>query len=335
MTYQTFHLLLSNLSFRVLHFATEAEREIIRGLDNLSKMDHKESSCIAFAKEYIASSIIREYAQEVMNMSKDQARAFWDEKKEDVIKRIKTVDFRFFISEDKDKFQTEVNKVAREDNTTVKILDVLGWMNASFHRLHYNLRTGGKLSTIILSTTVLDAAFNREIPPESEIAKIDGHIAHSEVFLAGYIQDVVVYTDDLVKYFDGVMSSAFGEIFRQVLKVEEPFMSTMALRHRNGTLSPEEIEALRKMLLESRIKGGKTSGYMRTLVTAIVNHFVLDMKMETEDALDQLETVIGDLIDGVQFENQDVMNAYNQLVEHQEKIEKRDVKKLASNTLTY
>ena len=212
-----------------------------------------------------------------MNMNEDQnqARAFWDEKKDNVIKRIKTVDHRFFISEDKDKFQTEVNKVAREDNTNVTILDVLGWMNASFHRLHYNLRTGEPLSTMILSTTVIDAAFNREIPPESDSAKINGYIAHSEVFLASYIQDFVVYTDEIMEYFDGVMSSAFGEIFRQVLKVEEPFMSTMALRHRNGTLSPEEIEALRKMLLESRIKGGKTSGYMRTLVTAIVNHFCI------------------------------------------------------------
>jgi len=324
---------------RVLHFATEAELKIIRGLDNLSKMDHNESSCIAFGKEYILSSIVREYLRKEKGMDEHQARDYWNKVKDDhVIESVTTtVDFRLFTSRDRDKdnFQTEVNALARRDNTTVKILDVLGWMNASFHRLHYNLRTGGKLSTIILSTTVLDAAFNREIPPESDISKIDGHIAHSEVFLAGYIQDVVVYTDDLVKYFDGVMSSAFGEIFRQVLKVEEPFMSTMALRHRNGNLSPEDIEALRKMLLESRIKGGKTSGYMRTLVTAIVNHFVLDMKMETEDALDQLETVIGDLIDGVQFENQDVMNAYNQLVEHQEKIEKRDVKKLASNTLTY
>ena len=98
-----------------------------------------------------------------MNMNEDQnqARAFWDEKKDNVIKRIKTVDHRFFISEDKDKFQTEVNKVAREDNTNVTILDVLGWMNASFHRLHYNLRTGEPLSTMILSTTVIDAAFNR------------------------------------------------------------------------------------------------------------------------------------------------------------------------------
>ena len=54
------------------------------------------------------------------------------------------------------------------------------------------------------------------------------------------------------------------------------------------------------------------------------------MKMETEDALDQLEPVI-DLQNGDVFDNQVVMNAYNQLVEHQEKIEKKNVKKLASN----
>ena len=44
----------------VLHFATEAEMDITAGGDGLSKMNYEESACIAFVKEYMASSIIRQ-----------------------------------------------------------------------------------------------------------------------------------------------------------------------------------------------------------------------------------------------------------------------------------
>ena len=286
----------------MLHFATEAEKDFIRGLDSLSKMDYKKSACIAFAKEYIASSIIREYARVELKMDENGARAYWNEHKANVIKRITTVDHRFFISRDKENFQTEVRALAKMDNTTVTVLDVLGWINATFHRLEYHLRTGEKLSCVILSTFVTDATCGRVIPPESASSKIDGYSVHSEVVLASYIKDPVVYTDELVNYFDGVISSAFGVIFRRVLGVAVPFRSTMMLRHRNGKLSPEEIETLRRLLLEIRIKGGKTCGHMRTLVSAVVNMLVLSKGIETEEALDLIPETLTELYKRYQLE---------------------------------
>ena len=95
----------------VLHFATEAEMGITAGGDGLSKMNYEESACIAFVKEYMASSIIRQDHRDNNNDdSKDdevkekEAREYWEEVKERVIKRITTVDHRFFISENKDDF---------------------------------------------------------------------------------------------------------------------------------------------------------------------------------------------------------------------------------------
>ena len=76
-------------------------------------MDYTQSSCIGFAKESLPSSVFRHYLKS-KGFTEDRARDFWNTIKEKVAGRIRTVDFRFFISEDKDEFSKEVKKFAKD-----------------------------------------------------------------------------------------------------------------------------------------------------------------------------------------------------------------------------
>ena len=264
-----------HLLVMILHFATEAERDVtIPNSDGLSKMNYKISSCIAFAKEHLASSLIREDHRQHNESSDDDitkeaaAREYWEEHKDEVIASIATLDHRFFISRDKDNFHNEVKEIADIDKTVVAVLDLIGVMNAAFHYLHYNfVYEGGKMSSIITSTHVFNTAYDGEINTEAALVNARGYIPHSECWLGGYIRNAATYNTELLHYFDGVLNDGFRDIFRVVLKKEEGYelSTTVATRFGLGDLTPEEHARLAELLLEIRIRGGTTSGLMRQL----------------------------------------------------------------------
>ena len=118
-------------------------------------MDPNVSSCVAFPKVHLPSSLVREYAMKVLNMDEDGARKYWNEYQNRITGSITTIDHRIMISEDKDNYQTELKIAVAKDNTNMSVLDLIGSMNAAYHNRYYYLRTGGKkLSVIMMSITL-------------------------------------------------------------------------------------------------------------------------------------------------------------------------------------
>lgn len=139
-----------------MHYATEKEAGESLGRDGLSKMDFMTSSCIRFMKLMLSGSLVREYAENVLKMTREEAEKFWEKHKERILKAIAVVDHRFFISKDKDKFDSEVKALAKKAKTTIAVLDILGIINANYHNIDYHLRTDGKkkLSNMLASITI-------------------------------------------------------------------------------------------------------------------------------------------------------------------------------------
>ena len=323
---------------RILHYATDAEKTVRAGGDGLSKMDRHKSCCVDFAKSHLASSLVREYARKVLLMDEEAAREYWNRHKDRIIKAIATVDHRIIISEDKDNFQTELRIVVAKDKTNMSVLDLIGAMNAAYHQRYYNLRTGGKkLSTIMMSITLWDTVLDRCDPVETAFAYLRGAILHSEGWLAGYIKNALTYTDDILDGFERTIAEGFADIFEHILKVNDgPFYDTdIAHRFANGKLTKEEVEALRKLLLAIRIRGGTTCGLMRTLVKAIIRSLMSSKNIQEEEAIDLIPKALEELDRRYQSEQRQEVGgtssysysytddtsyaAYDKLIEHQPK----------------
>jgi len=257
---------------------------------------------------------------------------------------IGVMDFRLIISEDKDNFNTELKQFINDDHTTMEVLNAAGSITAAFHYLNYNLRTnGGKMSSIIASTHVVDTALDGEINTEAKLVNVHGYIPHAECWLAGYIRNAATYDQLLLKYFDGVINSAFGPVFSKVLgnealgldnNEELVLKTTMATRFGLGNLTPEEHEMLAKALLESRIAGGTTSGLMRTLAMTLIEAIMTRDRVSLEAAVEMM----GDEImkykttkSSANDEDDNVSKAIKALTEHNEKKwSMNDVEKLAN-----
>ena len=144
----------------ILHYATDAEKDVKQGPDGLSKMDPNGSPCPRFAKVSFVGSFIREYARKVLLMTETKAREYWESVKEKVLEAIAIVDHRLIISKDKDEFNNELKELATKDHTSVAVLTLLGSINIAFHNLFYHLRTQGrKLGNIVISKSVWDFAY--------------------------------------------------------------------------------------------------------------------------------------------------------------------------------
>ena len=228
------------------------------------------------------------------------------------------MDFRFFISEDKDEFSKEVKKFAQHCETNVDTLDLHGVLLTAFHQKYYQLVNNNKnknknkklppqLPTIIMSTHIYDTVYGRVVPETSDdaVANFNGYIPHSEAFLGGYMQNGITFPMELVRYFDGVIADAFDPIARHFLedkisdKSQEsqasqewiPIESTTAERFALGKLTEQERLDRNKKLLSARIRGGTTSGKMRTFVTTLVSYLV-NHGYEVEEALEMLPNQI-------------------------------------------
>ena len=327
----------------VLHFATEAEKDVKTGSDGLSKMDWELSACIAFVKEMIGSSIVRqdyrmkhEHEYDDEEKLEEAARAYWKRHKADVIKSICTFDHRFFISQNKDKFSKEVTELAALDECPVEVLDLIGVMNTSFHYLNYHfVHDGKKMPSIIATTHVFNTAYDGEINTEAKLVSACGYIPHPECWLAGYIRDAATYNPELLEYFDGVINRGFGVIFRVVLgKGDEYELDTnMATRHGLGDLTIEEHKALAEALLDIRIRGGTTSGLMRQLAKELIDAIMTRYRVSLEAAAEMM----GDEImkykntkSSANDKDDNVSKAIKALTDHKEKKwNMNDVEKLA------
>ena len=89
--------------------------KVFLGLDGLSKMNFMKSACIRFMKLMLSGSLVREYARTKLNMSEEDAKQYWESNKDRILGAITMVDFRFFISKDKDDFDKEVTELANKD----------------------------------------------------------------------------------------------------------------------------------------------------------------------------------------------------------------------------
>lgn len=117
-------------------------------------------------------------------------------------------------------------------------------------------------------------------PQETSISNLRGHILHSEGWLAGYIKDIIAYPPELLNFFEQVIAGSFEDIFQQILGADPFWATEIARRFANGNLTPQEAEALRKLLLAIRVKGGTTTMMMKKLMIAIMNFLV------TRDGID-------------------------------------------------
>lgn len=130
--------------------------KVFLGLDGLSKMNFMKSACIRFMKQMLSGSLVREYARTKLNMSEEDAQQYWESNKDRILGAITMIDFRFFISKDKDDFDKEVTALANKDKTSIEVLDILGMVNINYHNLDRLLKTNGKekLSNILASITL-------------------------------------------------------------------------------------------------------------------------------------------------------------------------------------
>jgi len=130
--------------------------KVFLGLDGLSKMNFMRSACIRFMKLMLSGSLVREYARTKLDMSEEDAEQYWESNKDRILSAITMVDFRFFISKDKDDFDKEVTALANKDKTSIEVLDILGMVNINYHNLDRLLKTNGKekLSNILASITL-------------------------------------------------------------------------------------------------------------------------------------------------------------------------------------
>ena len=282
--------------------------KVCLGLDGLSKMDFMRSACIRFMKLMLSGSLVKEYARTTLDMSEEDAQKYWESNKDRILGAITMVDFRFFISNDKDDFDKEVVALAREDNTSVEVLDILGFVNINYHNLDRVLKTNGedKLSNILASITLhktgkwydhiycypmnmcvltnnicilfLLSVLDRCEPFDNSVTRFIGDIAHSEPWLAGYLADLVQYPDKRLCWFESVIARGFAPIFREILKAAPFFDTRIAHRFANGELTPAEAKALLRLLLAIRVKGGNTAWMMRSLIAAIMNFIEWEQK---------------------------------------------------------
>ncbi len=207
-------------------------------------------------------------------MDEETARKVWDEEWEGKMRKaVTTIDYRPIISVDKDEYQNELKELAQKDNTTMQMLNLIGVINAAFHIMYYNLRTkceknpeGEKLSVLCFSTStcVWDDAFGRMGATETELANFIGYLAHPEVWIGGYIANKLLYDGEMIRDFDSTVGLAFAGILAVILNIEEPFCgfveTKIAERFAGGELTQDEEDAMRELLLQSRIKGGTTCG---------------------------------------------------------------------------
>ena len=89
-------------------------------------------------------------------MSEEDAHQYWESNKDRILSAITMVDFRFFISKDKNDFDKEVAIIANKDKTSIEVLEILGMVNINYHNLDRLLKTNGKekLSNILASITL-------------------------------------------------------------------------------------------------------------------------------------------------------------------------------------
>jgi len=325
----------------VLHFATEAEKCIKAGGDKLSKMDWEQSSCIAFVKHDMASSLFRQYQRDVNGKNEEESRQLWEDNEDDIMKAIGTVDFRFIISEDKDKFNTEVKEFIDLFNTSMETINMIGSMNASFHYLYYHLRTGEEMSSIITSTHLFNNVYGGEINTDAKLVNVHGYIAHSECWLGGYIQNPINFDDALLSYFDSVINPAFAYVFKEVVGKEVLGLDNdevlvlntdMATRFGNGDLTPAERKKLAERLLKSRIEGGTTSGLMRQLAKELIVAIMTRDNVSVEDAAEMMGDEITKYKESKissDEQNDNVSKAIKALTDHNDKKWNEDVVKLA------
>ena len=159
-----------------------------------------------------------------------EARAYWNKVNKYIFGKITILDFRFVISKDKENFQQELKDLVSD----MDLLDIIGAISVGFHNLYYHLRTNGKrLANIIMSTHVWNVAYSLcDSDYQAKAAQLCGYIPHPECFLAGYIKDVLVYDDDLVKYFDSVIDAGFAKSFVKCLgwmTIQAPLLVDLAV----------------------------------------------------------------------------------------------------------
>lgn len=134
-------------------------------------------------------------------------------------------------------------------------------------------------------------------PQELSISNFRGHILHSEGWLAGYIKDIIAYPPELLNFFEQVIAGSFEDIFHEILDADPFWATEIARRFANGDLTPQEAEALRKLLLAIRIKGGNTTRLMKKLMIAIMNFLASCDEIEVEEAIELVPGTIETLRD--------------------------------------
>lgn len=104
--------------------------------------------------------------------------------------------------------------------------------------------------------------------------------------MAGYIKDLISYPIERLNFFEQVIAGSFEDIFREILDTGPFWATEIARRFANGNLTPQEAEALRKLLLGIRSKAGTTNWLMRKLIIAIMNFLVTRDEISPEEAVE-------------------------------------------------